>query len=391
MRGLKFASIVLAVALVFIRKSDSFLNPQFWAEDATVFLKEAYLYGLQSLTIPYAGYYHTYPRLVALVSCLFPARYVPAFFNVAALGAFLLSAFYVYSPRVPLQQKGLLVLLLVVAPVGTEVFMNVTNAQWHLAIVLVLIVLSQDARSRWLQVSESSLTAVLALTGPFSAIFAPLFLWRLALRKSVYSLVLTGIVLAAAIFQAYAIEKAVGSAVSGASLSAHVTGLSNIVGYFIIGSFGKPPSASMLEWLWLLFASIATLVAFVATYRARSWESGVLLSAIILVLLAVVVKFRFELEQFTGVSNYVLSRYTYVPGVLWTWLWVQRSSFDKRLQWLVLAPVLGFFVFAGEDFRSHALPNLKWRKHSRCLQRREHCRIPVNPPPWVLDIDLRQK
>src|SRR6185295_14775755 len=55
---------VLAVALG-LRHPSALHTPQLWAEDGSVFLAYNDLFGLKAFTIPYAGYLHTIPHLVA--------------------------------------------------------------------------------------------------------------------------------------------------------------------------------------------------------------------------------------------------------------------------------------------------------------------------------------
>ena len=56
------------MALLVVRRADALTNPQFWAEDATIFFKTAFEQPtLASLLAPYAGYLHLVPRCVALI------------------------------------------------------------------------------------------------------------------------------------------------------------------------------------------------------------------------------------------------------------------------------------------------------------------------------------
>ena len=65
-RKLLYVHIILftlAFIVIISRRPDAILNPQFWAEDGSVFYAQAYNKGIiNSLFLPYAGYLHAVPR-----------------------------------------------------------------------------------------------------------------------------------------------------------------------------------------------------------------------------------------------------------------------------------------------------------------------------------------
>jgi hypothetical protein len=66
--------LVLAALVMFVRKPDSFINPQFLAEDFWPFFAEANTFGPKVLGWPYNDYLHLLPRLIVwLASPLNPA------------------------------------------------------------------------------------------------------------------------------------------------------------------------------------------------------------------------------------------------------------------------------------------------------------------------------
>jgi hypothetical protein len=58
-------TIALCLAIILYRKWDSFVNPQFWAEDGAIFFQGAHELGWSSILRPYAGYHHFLQRLLA--------------------------------------------------------------------------------------------------------------------------------------------------------------------------------------------------------------------------------------------------------------------------------------------------------------------------------------
>ena len=72
--------LIGVAAALFFRRPDAFLNPQFWAEDGTVFFKSNF-YNAPSFFTPSAGYLHFIP--FNRVDCgfqLFNPGYFPPYF-----------------------------------------------------------------------------------------------------------------------------------------------------------------------------------------------------------------------------------------------------------------------------------------------------------------------
>src|SRR2546426_117604 len=74
---LQLVVFALAFAAVVSRRPDAISNPQFWAEDGQVWYAEAHARGLRSLLSPYAGYFQTLPRVVAVAAQILPLTWAP--------------------------------------------------------------------------------------------------------------------------------------------------------------------------------------------------------------------------------------------------------------------------------------------------------------------------
>ena len=59
---------MLAATALFLRKPNTFYNPQFWAEDLPVFCLQQREHGWTSILTPHAGYLHLIPRLTAIIA-----------------------------------------------------------------------------------------------------------------------------------------------------------------------------------------------------------------------------------------------------------------------------------------------------------------------------------
>src|SRR6266849_1786619 len=79
------ALLAIALLLLAARKPEALFNPQFWAEDGSLFFHDALLHGFRPLFEPYNGYHNLVPRLLALVLAPVPVVHAPAAYAWAAL------------------------------------------------------------------------------------------------------------------------------------------------------------------------------------------------------------------------------------------------------------------------------------------------------------------
>jgi hypothetical protein len=164
--------VVSGCLVAWARSPSVILHPRLYAEDGAIFFHAAYSQGWHApLSQTYAGYLQTFSRLVADVGLLVPLSRVPLLFAVIALVVQVLPAVMVASRRfgraVPdLRVRLLLAAVYLVIPNSSEVNVVLTNAQWHLAILAVLVVLAMPATGAW-RVFDLAAMVLSGLTGPF--------------------------------------------------------------------------------------------------------------------------------------------------------------------------------------------------------------------------------
>lgn len=187
-----FPLVLLSLFVLFInffRTQDAFTNPQFWAEDATVFYAQALELGFQAFVTPYAGYLHTIQRVFASVvkAANVPLEYLPLLYNIASWFIICFSALVISSLPLSISKsaKVTMAVALVLAPVGSEVFSNLTNIQWVTAVVLTCLYLVRDfnAYSIKYRLGLYFLIFFIGLTGPFVIILLPLIFLRIFYYK----------------------------------------------------------------------------------------------------------------------------------------------------------------------------------------------------------------
>jgi len=167
---------------LFLRKPDSLLNAQFWAEEGNTFFLDAYNRGLWwTLARPTASYLNTFPRLVAGLAALLPLRAAPLVFNLAAFTMQLLPPLFLLSGRMRrwIPDRRLRVAaaaIYVLVPNSYETYVTLTNSQWHLAFCGLLLLTVDPPQGRWGKCGDLLLLLLFAFTGPFAIMVWPLAL-----------------------------------------------------------------------------------------------------------------------------------------------------------------------------------------------------------------------
>jgi hypothetical protein len=177
-------AFTLAAIILFLRKPDAVLNPQFWAEDGQIFYYQSATLGLDSIFTPYVGYYHFIPRILSLIYIsIIPTVDLPAAYNFTAWLVSALTFAFIAVSRIEVPCKWAFAICPLLMPHGGEVFINFTDIQWIVAPVLVIFCIEPPAQDRKTIVFECFLAVVIGLTGPFSLMIFPLFCIRLAANK----------------------------------------------------------------------------------------------------------------------------------------------------------------------------------------------------------------
>ena len=175
----------LLALVLFLRKPDSLLNPQFWAEDGTAFFSHAYEHGLWWTLLQHtAGYLNTVPRLVAGLAVYFPLRAAPLVFNLGAFLIQMLPVLYLLSGRMGrwIPDRRLRVVaafLYVTVPNSYETYVILDNCQWNLALVGLLLLTIDPPQGRWGKAGDLLLLGLFSCTGPFTILLLPLALANL--------------------------------------------------------------------------------------------------------------------------------------------------------------------------------------------------------------------
>ncbi len=201
---------IAAVAAFFITVShrpDSMLNPQFWAEDGKMWYQQAYNNGvLVSLFTPEAGYFQTISRLVAGLSQLASLAYAPYIFNFAAISAKVIVVLFILSSRLEksipsVWVRAILAFIYLCLPHSFETTANLTNVQWHLALLCFLVIIAVPSKKVAWRVFDISVVAISAFSGPFCLLLVPVVSIKFYMTREKRLIPLISILLVASVVQ----------------------------------------------------------------------------------------------------------------------------------------------------------------------------------------------
>lgn len=372
-----------------IRKTDALTYPQFWAEDATVFFIEQYNQGPSALFNPYAGYLHLVPRLVALFSdALFPYYAAPYVYNYLSLALTLLVVLSVFSGRLDIGNKPLLALAIVLVPhYNGEVFLNITNVQWVLALLLVITLLKEEPRPEYGNVKAQAaldFSAVIfcGLTGPFIVFLLPFFALRFHKKRSRYNAGILLAALAAAAVQIFFM--ATGQVTEEERTPDNLFILASVIGRKFFGNLflgNSLPYGLNPFMLTGAFALILLFIAYLAFWSEtkRRFQITVFLGFMSAVLLATIIKFKSNPLTLVPPDNGV--RYSYLVYVMVAWsliaLMGQKVAWKGYIIKALLVAGLASSLVSG--FRSEPFEDHYWAGWSRLIGEETRIQIPINP------------
>lgn len=370
------------------RKPDALFHAQFWAEDGSVFFRDNYSQGLWSLFIPYSGYYHVVPRLVAYFAGGFPLAVQPTVYALGALGATLAVVAKLGSARVRLPYKPALALALVLIPRGNgEILLTLTGLQWFLATGLILILIQDEARSSLQAWSDVAWLIIAGSSGPFSLICAPLFWlrWRYVSRSS-WSFVCACLVGVCATIQLQAVlcfqTGIIQWPTAGQWLEVFVR---RLVGSLLLSArYGERALATVPAAL-LGVGLLVVLGKLVWQDRVHRWAATVLLGAGALTLGATSFRFLHAADVlFTGFDSG--DRYFFLPKLFLVWSLLICFSGESSPWWrsVVVGVLLLIGVSAIVDFRCAPYEEMHWEQQVKQFEQGGTKVITINPH-WKID------
>ncbi len=395
---------LLLFAATVSRRPSTVLNPQFWAEDGALFYGQARTLGfLHTLLIPYSGYLNTLPRLTAGLSLFVPLSRAPLVFNLVALLNQSLPPMYLCSSRMrrigPLPVRVLLAFLYVGVPNVPSVLGNLTNSQWHLAVLSFLIVVGCPPKSAWGTLFDVTMLSIGVATGPFALFLLPVAGIIALDRRDRSALLRAGIVcVGVALLPMFMFGSARPS--SFAKLGASVEGFCTIVTFQVIVPVFRGintikhymhPQAFLAFLSYTVAAAGVALLVYVALRGSVEIRCFLLFAALVLAAslaspLAGVREAQWTALQMPGAP----SRYWLIPELAVAAAIVSFASTASNRVVRALGAVLICVMLAADVTHWHlpALPDRHFAHYAAAFEKLPvgaKMRIPT-PPSWVFEI-----
>jgi len=402
------AAVLLALLFfvaLFSRDPHTLLRAQFWAEDGSTFYQQAHELGfIHTLIIPYAGYLHLFPRLVAGVSLLLPFSLAPLIFGLASVIVRCLPAIYLCSKRMqqlgPLKLRVPLAALYIGVPNVAKVHGNLANTQWHLAVLSFLVLIAPPPPSIVAKVFDVSALVLGALTGPFGLLLLPVALMVAAARRERWRIGQIAILSVGAVIQGTMLLL-YGRPHTQGGLGVSLSRLCRILAFqvFVPVFRGTNPSAEFAQRPRLLLVLSYVLAALGLTALTYVFVRGSLEIRCMLVFAAVVLAaslasplatpngLQWEALQQPGSTH----RYWYLPelAVAAAVVWIATASRHRLLRIAGVVAVCIMLISDAVYWRLPPLPDMHFETYAATFQALpvgSAMRIPINPAGWFVDL-----
>jgi hypothetical protein len=383
--------LLLFIALI-IRRYDTIVNPQLWAEDGNIFLMQFEELGMKSLITPYAGYLVLIPRLIVSVFGLLAVNYlyIPLCYSLVTLFITYLICLYCYNcaSQLGIRNKLLYATIFMFLPIGADLFMNITNLLWITSLYLVNFLLVGYKREN--MYSNSVFILLVGLTGPFSLILSPLAVFVLLVERKKMSLkgilpfiflLLTAAIQLICLKNTGTLDRATSEPETYHLLKLVTNNMSDLL------LLNSPLFASLFPHTKFIISCCAgglvVLFVLLKIRKILSFKSLVLIGAATLFMGSFIVAF-WPIES--KLTAFGCSRYYYVPYTCIAWMAI--IYFDKKLNFLHLGLYTIFFLFH-DKYQRHELPDKIWKAQILEFHEGKREEIEINPG-WKIKLKRKQ-
>ncbi len=377
--GFRSGALVLS-ALIFAyavlsRRPDAFFNPQFFAEDGNVWFAEAYNFGwLRALFITHTGYFQTLPRLGAALALTVPLAHAPLVMNVIGLVVQIAPAVYLLSARMsqwaPLRIRVLMAAAYVALPNTSELNVSITEAQWHLALLASLVVLSRAPESRLGMTFDLAVLALCGLTGPFCIVLFPCALMMWWKQRNRWRPIVVALLGSTALLQGISLLNSAVRTRATMPLGASLDLLCRIlVSQIFLGPLFGMNSALRRGDLYVY--SLTALGLGLLTYccvRARwEWTLFIIFSALIFAGSMITPQASYDQPQWVALARAWGTRYWFFPilAFVWTLLWYAGVGRNRLLKTFGTVALLIMCAHIPKEWRLKPYPDLHFASQVR--------------------------
>lgn len=396
---------LFSVILVVSRRPDVLVRAQFWAEDGKFWYADAYNLGaIAPLLHPAAGYFQTLPRIAALLALALPLAAAPLLFNCIGILIQVLPVQFLLSSRC--RELGsdagrcLFAFLYLGLPNSQEIHVNISNEQWRLALLAMLVIFSKPGRTKLWDAFDLGVLALSAMTGPFVIFIVPIAVVYYFIEgrgRRLLALAVTSVIGAAiqvmAVFVAGGSERPV-NAVKAATpelliqILAKQVFFAALVGKRTVGRFSFE-----LGWSWT--AAVAVVVVGFAVELYVLWKAPVPWKALILFsacILGVSLAAPTTLSpQWSNLLEAGGIRYWFFPMLAFmasiAWMLHGRNPAPVRVAASLLLVVMMFGII--QDWGHPRPVDLHFADYAKTFSMQPagtRFVIPLNPVGWTMEL-----
>jgi hypothetical protein len=394
----QFIVLALTALAVFSRSPSYLTHAQFYAEDGRVWYAQAYNGGwLNSVGVPQAGYLNMMPRLGAGIALLVPLQWAPLIMAIVGLVIQSIPVPVLLSRRLlhwgSLPVRMFLAAIYVAIPNASEIHIVMTNSQWHLALIAVLLAFAASPQSWIGRLVDCAMLVLSALSGPFCILLAPFLLIFWWVRRQPWSLVMFGLVSIGAATQIAEILHSTHRIQS--PLGATPTIFLRLLGGNVIASalFGSYAFARLAPMMFIVAAALLGLGICLYCLRFASLEWRLFLIYCAALYAA---SLRSPLTQPGAPAWDVLldlnsGRYCYFPMLAFVWsaVWCTLVGRHRlfRIAGACVLLTMTVGILRDWSFRGYTNPSFAASvQRMRDAKPGDHVVVPIVPPGWSMEL-----
>jgi hypothetical protein len=378
-RAYTVAAFAVSLLILVLRYPTAVFAPEFVWEDGRVLYLGGFD-GLASLAQPAQGYLLLADRMVALAAAAIPPAFAPLLMNGATILVTAGVAAFIASDRlrttVPDPRLRLaLAVAFVLMPAAQNLSWHLIFLQWSLAFFLLARFFADQPGPRWIWLDRFAV-GVAGLTGPFSILFAPLYLWQRR-RLGAVTWIVVGCAIVELAFVATARHEGPVPATITEAVAIMATRLlaTPLIGYQATLLLTQ----ASIPWLagGVFVVLVASLLVIAGSVIPRPTLAVLLYAALVVAMAGVVRAADSTSSLLTGWGG---SRYFLFGVAAMMAIVIVSVAIGGRWQ-RTAGMALGILLVAGVvwDFRIQAPPTLGWAENSACIGGADPCLVPVYP------------
>lgn len=378
-----------ALSITYFRRPSIFVAPQIYVEDGVIFFAQQWANGWKSLLVPYSGYLHLAPRLVAGAASWFPLAWAPRLYGTAALAVVVAAVLKASSPRVGFPFAYACALAVVLVPNMDEITAFALNIHWWGAVILLLIGLSAPARSPGELARDLAAVLVIGFSGPWALLLTPLLAWRAWNARTAGAITTAALALAIGLtqshFQATYPPLPATETLWGSHLLPALAGIGYRTGAQLIGYQPLVRGVDVSAWEFIALAGWVALLCFLPLARPHRRLRWSLVGTALVIVAATAYRCRYW--EYMLFSPAICQRYFFLPLLIT--LWLLLVALDSAAPWKRALPLLLLVIIAVQNagnFRMPPVVDFHWANYARRIERGEKVDVAIYPAGWGMTV-----